>query len=109
MAAGSMRHRITLQKPAEVRDSSGGVVHSWVDFASVWAQVEDLNGYEKLRNAQMQARNIKKLRIRYIAGIDESFRVRFGSRYWNISDLSNTDEMNYEWTMQVQEVSTGGQ
>lgn len=38
LAAGDLRHRITIQQPITTRDEFGSSQQSWVDVVTVWAK-----------------------------------------------------------------------
>lgn len=45
MQAGKLRHRVTLQGLVETQDpSTGAISKSWLDVATVWADVRFLSG-----------------------------------------------------------------
>ncbi|MBC8948513.1 phage head closure protein [Xenorhabdus sp. TS4] len=48
MRAGRLRHRVTIQKSEQSRAPSGQVIDKWVDAATVWAEVREISGRERL-------------------------------------------------------------
>jgi SPP1 family predicted phage head-tail adaptor len=43
IAAGKLRHRITIQRETTTRDEYGSEVKTWLPLATVWASVEPLS------------------------------------------------------------------
>ncbi|WP_200791826.1 phage head closure protein, partial [Klebsiella pneumoniae] len=47
MQAGKLRHRITLQEPVkEQNPTTGAVINTWCDVATLWAEVAPLSARE---------------------------------------------------------------
>ncbi len=47
MQAGKLRHRITLQEPVkEQNPTTGAVINTWRDVATLWAEVAALSARE---------------------------------------------------------------
>lgn len=77
MRAGELRHRITLQRATEARDSFGQAVKTWSDVATVWASVEPLRGREFLDARQLQREISAHITIRWRDDVDAGMRVRW--------------------------------
>jgi len=76
MISGRLRHRITLQRPADDRDRSGEVTSEWVDFAvNVPASIEPLSSREFFAANQVQSEVSCRIRMRWIPGVHERMRV----------------------------------
>lgn len=69
MKAGTLDRRITLQRQAETRDSYGGVTFTWVDVATVWADVLAVSGKEYLQGQAVQDEVTTRIVIRWRSGI----------------------------------------
>lgn len=80
MRAGLLRHRVTIQNLTTAQDSFGDIVETWSDFATVWAQVEDLSGREFFAAAQVNSEIKTRVRIRYMEGIKPTMRILHGTR-----------------------------
>jgi len=92
--AGLLRHRVILQSPAGTRDAMGERVTTWTDVATVWARVRPLSGREAVVAAQQQASTDHVVEIRYLAGVEQSWRVLFGARILVITGILNPEEKN---------------
>lgn len=107
MRAGDLRHRVTIQAPAEGRDSMGAVTSTWGDVATVWAAVEPLSGREYLAAGQMQHQVTTRIRMRYRDGITTKMRVKHGESYYDIQGVINIDGRNRELHLMCVERSEG--
>lgn len=86
--AGRLRHRVTVQYPEEVQDTTTGAIDVvWRDFATVWAAIEPLSVREFMASASMQSEVTARIVIRTLAGIDAKMRVQHGSRYYGIKGI----------------------
>ncbi len=94
-AVGGLRHRITFQSPVETSDGQGGTVVSWVDHATVWAEVIPSQGSERFFSEQTQPVYDHKITIRYLATVTESMRVSFNNRIFQIQGRIKADERRF--------------
>lgn len=84
LAAGALRHRITLQRNAAVQDqATGELVDLWADVATVWAQIVPLSGREFIAAQATQAGVTARIVIR-ARDVDASMRVAHGADLYNI-------------------------
>lgn len=81
--AGKLRHRVTIQRPAQSRDSSGDVRVSWLDVATVWAAVEPLSVREFIAGQSMQSQVTARITVRYRDGLSADMRILFRDRIYN--------------------------
>lgn len=72
---GSMRDRIRIQKNIGQQTASGAVETEWVDFANVWASIQEQGGNELFAAQQIYPEARALIFIRYVPGIDESMRI----------------------------------
>jgi SPP1 family predicted phage head-tail adaptor len=91
-----MRHRVTIQQKAPTRDTFGGEVEAWNAVATVWASVEPLQGREFLEARQLQAEVTTRIRIRYRAGIVPQMRVVWGSHFYDVQAVIETEARRRE-------------
>jgi SPP1 family predicted phage head-tail adaptor len=100
MNAGSLRHRVTLQRPSGTRDSSLERTTTWTDVATVSASIEPLAGREAFLAAQRQASTTHLVTLRHssiLAAMDASWRVVFGDRVFTLdAPPKNVDERGRE-------------
>jgi len=77
LAAGRLRHRITIQSPVTRQDPTSGTVSTrWKDFASdVPAAIEPLSVREFIASQQMQSAVSARITIRYRTGLTAQMRI----------------------------------
>ena len=65
---------------------------TWGTVATVWAAIWPLTGKETLQSMQNSMEISHRIRIRYRSGILSSYRILFGTRYFNIVSIINMNE-----------------
>lgn len=105
MRAGLMRKRLVLQSLTETRDADGGVVTAWALLASVYAGIEPLTQNEKKQGTRTEAMATHKIMMRYRSGLTPSMRFLYGTRIFNIVEILNKNERNWEHEVKVIEVT----
>lgn len=90
--AGALRQRIELQSAVEMRDAIGGVVRAWSTVATVWGEIKPITAREVVANSQVQGRVTHFVRVRYYSALRQSWRLKYGSRVFNISGIRDADE-----------------
>lgn len=108
MKAEEIKHRITLQLFTTVVNENGFEVETWVDFKTLWAAVTNLHGREYFAAAAVKAENTVKFTIRYTEGIDESMRILFKGKQYNISSIDNIKYANKFIEIKAMEVDNSG-
>ena len=112
MRSGSLRHRITIEKTTETRDSVGGVVDSWTDHITTRASIEPLAGREFFQSHETQSETTHRIRMRWQAGITPKMRVKYDdlknnvTRYFDIESVINVKELNREIHLMCKEELT---
>lgn len=82
--AGKLRSRVIIQRAVSTRDAIGQPVMSWVELASVWADVRSVSGVAAIR-AGVEVAVIKaSIRIRRRADVAEGMRVLHGSTTFEV-------------------------
>jgi len=99
MKIGKLRHRIAIQQnQSTTEDSNGNPVAAWTLVARVWADVMPLSGREALLAQQVNATTTHKIKIRYLASVQQDMRVSYDGRYFDINAVLNdreTDRMQW--------------
>ena len=99
MRAGALRHYLTIEAPTESQDAYGGNVKGWSTVATSWGSVRTASITEGQQFAGQLANATHEIVIRHAAGVDESCRVVFGSRIFQVIGVNNRDERNIEQTL----------
>ena len=84
MRAGRLDRRITLSRMIRTDDSYGEAIPTWVDLATVWAEMLPVRGAEWFVARQTIAEVDTKFRIRYRVGITPLDRVTLDGRYYDV-------------------------
>ena len=108
LRAGQLNRRITLQRQSNVQDSYGGPVRTWLNVATIWADIQPLTGRE-LESAQRMASEVShQIVVRYQAIFADtrqvaSYRALYRSRIFNIHAALNDEERNVLVTLLASE------
>lgn len=84
LPAANLNQRICLQKFISTQDSFGESSGSWIDIATVWADIRYLNGKEYLASQIEINKAAVSIRIRWHSDIEPTMRVLHGNDIYNI-------------------------
>lgn len=106
MRAGTLRHRVTIQRYELVVDDYGAPLHreSWKDVATVWASVEAVSGRDFFAARQEQSEVTHKVTIRYRGDVTAQMRVLHGGKVLGIV-ASLPDNRNTRLVLMCREAS----
>lgn len=96
MKIGELRHRVTLQYQTKVSDGMGGENVTWADSDTVWAAIWPVSAKEIIQAGAHSMSATHRIRIRYRSDITARWRIRNGSRYYNLTSIVNP-EMKNKW------------
>lgn len=85
----SLNKRITIQKFTLTINENGFEEEDWVDYKTIWSAVSNLFGREYFSAMAVQAEKTIKFTIRYTKDIDESMRIVFQNKIYNITFIDN--------------------
>jgi SPP1 family predicted phage head-tail adaptor len=97
--AGKLRHPILIQQLRQTASASGQLVETFPDFSTVWASIEPVTAKEIINNQQVKEQITHKITIRYIAGLNSTFRIIYNGRVFDITSVLNYDELNIYQTI----------
>jgi SPP1 family predicted phage head-tail adaptor len=109
MSIGEMKHRITLQKLTRHINDNGFETESYQNIKTVWAKVANLKGKEYFEAAEIQKEKTVKFTFRAGVEIDESMRILFQDRQYNITFIDNILYENKYIEVKAMEVDTNGE
>lgn len=100
VAAGKLRHRVTIQNPVETQDPTTGAMNvAWQDLAYVWAAIEPLSGREFVSAQAEQAKVTTRITIRYRDDLTAKMRLYHTAKgiYYQIHGILSDKEsgLNY--------------
>jgi SPP1 family predicted phage head-tail adaptor len=87
-----MDKRVLLQGPSYSSDGQGGSQETWNDISQVWAQIQPLNGYEKMQAMMIQSPITHKVMMRYRSDVTTALRLLYQDRVFDIKEVINVDE-----------------
>ncbi|MBU1173751.1 MAG: phage head closure protein [Proteobacteria bacterium] len=93
MPIGEMNRRIVIQYPTRIGDGMGGFTSTWVTAATVWAKAWTVSSSEQTTAMQTSLIRVQKFKIRYRSVLLPSWRIKWGTRYFNITGI-DPDEKN---------------
>ncbi|HEJ6909085.1 TPA: phage head closure protein [Serratia marcescens] len=110
MQAGKLSHRITLQKPVKVQDTtSGEMIDTWQDVSNLWAEVSPLSAREFVAAQAMQNAVTTRIKIRYRQDISAKHRILFRGNIFNIEGVLPDPDSGLEYlTLPCSEGTTNG-
>lgn len=75
MRSESLNNRVVIQRPGAARNASGEQIGTWVDVATLWADIRHPSGIESTKaNAPVSVVKAS-IRIRYRLGLTHEMRV----------------------------------
>lgn len=97
LSVGAARYRyvVTIEKRAGTRDA-GEVVNTWTTFATARAGFEPVRGREFFAAGRIDAETTHVVYMRHLAGLDETMRINWNGRIFDIQAIINVDERNRE-------------
>ena len=87
MPAGKLNRRITLSGLSTGTDDLGQPLQSWVDFATVWADVRFVSGIETIKAGREISTSRASVRIRRRANVSRQMRARIDGVEYDILDI----------------------
>ena len=90
MEAGRLRHLVTLQEKSVTRDAYNAEVVTWVDVASVWAEVDPWTMRERLSLRRKDGDAVIGLRVRVPLDVSLSKRFLFEGNGYRVIDIDAT-------------------
>lgn len=88
MRAGTLRHKVTIQKPVSTQNpNTGAQTITWQEVAQVWASVEPLSVREFIAAKAGQSEVGARIVMRYRSGIDATMRILYRGQIYNIEGV----------------------
>ena len=90
MTTARLDRVIEIQRRAVVRDSFGGEIETWVEVDTVWAHINQTGADERFENEsnREQATRDARKTVRWRDDIDETMRVIYDERAWDIRGIA---------------------
>lgn len=95
MQSGLLRQQVKIQSRIDGIDAAGDAMVSWLDVATIWADVQPLRGLERMNAQQVGAAAIDhRITTRYRPGLTPKHRILYGTRVFDIESVINVNERN---------------
>lgn len=94
---GQMHNRITILSQGG-QDNVGNIAGP-TTVATVWASVRPMNGFARLRADQVLQKQLWKIVMQYMDGLDESMLVEYDGQQFQIDNLYDPDGRKVELQM----------
>lgn len=105
MRAGLLRHRLEVQRPTnEAIGDAGNPEVTYTTEAPVWGSIVPLSVAERLSAGQVEAQATHVITIRHHKTIGQTWRFKFGQRYFAIASILPIDSRPIEMQIMVREV-----
>jgi SPP1 family predicted phage head-tail adaptor len=88
--AGTLRDRATFQRPVPGDDGYGGVITSWADYITVWADIRETVGKERVEAGRIEAASTATVRVHASTqsrALTEADRMVARGWTWNIRSI----------------------
>lgn len=92
MRAGELRQRITIEEFTETQGDMGDIIEEWVEFATVWADIQPLRGREYWDAQQAQSEVTGEIHIRHRNDLSPEMRVKYDGRTFQIDSIFHPAE-----------------
>lgn len=92
MDSRSLNRRITIQRLQDGQDEIGQPVQTWVDVATVWANIRYLNGVETVKSDAPVSVAKASIRIRRRTDVTAGMRAVHGSTIFDIKAVLPDEE-----------------
>lgn len=89
---GMLKHKVIIERNAEVSDGAGGTTTTWATHKTLRANVKPTSGKERMFAQRLESNTTHLVTIRYISDISESDRINYKGRIFNIYSIINMDE-----------------
>jgi len=89
--SGYLSTKVAIQQPVTEQDESGQPMNTWVNLATVWANLTDISGREFIASSALQNTVQTKVTIRYRAGILPAMRVIHQANIYHIEAVLGQD------------------
>jgi len=85
LPAARLRHRVTLQSKSVTRDAMGGETITWIDEATVWAEVRHLRTRDLVAAQANLNETTAVITVRHRADIQPDWRVKHGADIYTLT------------------------
>jgi len=108
--SGSMNRKVTIERPVDTPDGSGGFDRDWEPYFTTWANVVGSPGSEPYFAEQVYPHATYEVTIRYRRSqpVTDAMRVHYGSHILNIRSVVDNKEQHVELNLHCEELQAEG-
>jgi SPP1 family predicted phage head-tail adaptor len=111
--SGTLRKRVQLQQRATTQDTFGSQLQSWTTIATLWADIEILNGRALMAAQAVNIEISHTITVRYQSlfydpKVVAAYRILYNNRIFNIHWMENVEERNAIVVLTVSEGLNNG-
>lgn len=100
--AGSLRHRVQIERATEALDSLGEATLTWSAIGSAWASISALGSSERSRARGIEAGTTHEIRMR-TADVTARDRITLGARTFEVTGVADPTGRGTELRVYAQE------
>ena len=101
--AGDLTHRYILERRTEEPDGFGGHVTAWAGEGAIWGAPRVLRASDEVRAGQVEEELSLAVTVRFRARIAAGWRLRRGSRTFDIVTVRDPDQRRRWLVLDVRE------
>lgn len=107
--ATELRHRIWIQSKRDTPDGQGGFSEAWINRSNIWAAIYPIKAAQIFDARSIDAETTHLIKIRGLeTRIDDTNRILFGTRIFEIIFIENLQERNFVKVVQCKEKIIAG-
>jgi SPP1 family predicted phage head-tail adaptor len=105
MRAGALRHVVEVQRPNEVKDAMSQRVIKFATESRRRAAILPLKQEERVEADQVKGVRTHRIVLRHYPDLTSRWRIKYGSRTFEVDGIVNVNERNVETQALCVEVS----
>lgn len=94
MRIGDLNKMVEIQAPTKVPDGMGGFVNSYSTLCTVFCAIWPTSATEIIAANAISMVVTHRLRMRYRSGLKASYRIKYGTKFFNIVSIVNPNMAN---------------
>lgn len=91
MNIGRLDRKITIEERTPSANTTGEVEFTWSTYTTLWAEVMPVRGNDRFEQMRNTNTTVKRFKVRYTSGLDESMRVVYNSQNYDILEIAELD------------------
>lgn len=105
VSAGTLRHKVIIQRAVTFRNEFGEPEESWIDLYTTRASFTGIKGREFFAGQQVNDETTVPITVRYRQELKATDRVLFGTRIFEILSVVNVSERDRKLVLNCRELN----